>query len=155
MSCCATPSVALYVAKEQHPGAVRYQAADDFYDPANLVLIAELRPAIDAGELVLHYQPKARFENGSFDSVEALVRWNHPVRGLLNPDVFLPLIEPTDLIDPLTDWVLTRGAHRHPRSAQPAPDRRRGERVRATSAATTSPTVSCGRSRRSGLRRSG
>ena len=100
--------VALYIAKEQHAGAVRYEEADDFYDPANLVLIAELRRAIDAGELVLHYQPKAQFANGSFDSVEALVRWNHPVRGLLHPDVFLPLIEPTDLIDPLTDWVLTR-----------------------------------------------
>ena len=64
--------------------------------------------AIEADELVLHYQPKARFANGQFDAVEALVRWQHPVHGLLVPDKFLPLAEPTELIDSLTDWVLTR-----------------------------------------------
>ena len=100
--------VALYVAKEQHAGAVGYDSAHDHYDPANLTLVTELRRAIDAGELVLHYQPKARFANGRFDAVEALVRWNHPVHGLLMPDEFLPLAEPTELIDGLTDWVLTR-----------------------------------------------
>lgn len=100
--------VALYVAKEQHAGAIRYDAAQDHYDPANLALITELRRAIDADELVLHYQPKARFADGRFDAVEALVRWQHPVHGLLVPDQFLPLAEPTELIDALTDWVLTR-----------------------------------------------
>ncbi len=100
--------VALYVAKEQHTGAVRYDLAYDHYDPANLALITELRRAIEADELVLHYQPKARFASGQFDAVEALVRWHHPVHGLLTPDKFLPLVEPTELIDALTDWVLTR-----------------------------------------------
>jgi len=100
--------VALYVAKEQHTGAVRYDLAHDHYDPANLALITELRRAIEADELVLHYQPKARFASGQFDAVEALVRWHHPVHGLLTPDKFLPLAEPTELIDGLTDWVLTR-----------------------------------------------
>ena len=100
--------VALYVAKEQHVGAVRYDPAQDHYDPANLALITELRRAIEADELVLHYQPQARFANGRFDVVEALVRWQHPVQGLLLPDKFLPLVEPTELIDSLTDWVLTR-----------------------------------------------
>jgi diguanylate cyclase (GGDEF)-like protein len=100
--------VALYVAKEQHAGAVRYDPAQDHYDPANLVLITELRRAIEADELVLHYQPKARFANGQFDAVEALVRWQHPEHGLLLPDRFLPLAEPTEVIDALTDWVLTR-----------------------------------------------
>jgi diguanylate cyclase (GGDEF)-like protein len=100
--------VALYVAKEQHLGSVRYDRAQDHYDPANLALITELRRAIEADELVLHYQPQARFANGKFDVVEALVRWQHPVRGLLYPDKFLPLVEPTEVIDSLTDWVLTR-----------------------------------------------
>ena len=100
--------VALYVAKEQHLGSVRYDADQDHYDPANLALITELRRAIDADELVLHYQPKARFADGRFDAVEALVRWQHPVHGLLPPERFLPLVEPTELIDGLTDWVLTR-----------------------------------------------
>jgi diguanylate cyclase (GGDEF)-like protein len=100
--------VALYVAKEQHLGSVRYDRAQDHYDPANLALITELRRAIDADELLLHYQPQARFANGKFDVVEALVRWQHPVQGLLYPDKFLPLVEPTEVIDSLTDWVLTR-----------------------------------------------
>jgi diguanylate cyclase len=100
--------VALYVAKEQHLGSVRYDRAQDHYDPANLALITELRRAIEADELVLHYQPQARFANGKFDVVEALVRWQHPVQGLLYPDKFLPLVEPTEVIDSLTDWVLTR-----------------------------------------------
>ena len=100
--------VALYVAKEQHAGAVRYDPAHDHYDPANLTLVTELRRAIEADELVLHYQPKARFASGQFDAVEALVRWQHPERGLMLPDQFLPLAEPTELVDALTDWVLTR-----------------------------------------------
>jgi diguanylate cyclase (GGDEF)-like protein len=100
--------VALYVAKEQHAGAVRYDPAQDHYDPANLTLVTELRRAIEADELVLHYQPKARLANGRFDAVEALVRWQHPEHGLMLPDQFLPLAEPTELIDALTDWVLTR-----------------------------------------------
>jgi diguanylate cyclase (GGDEF)-like protein len=100
--------VALYLAKEQHLASVRYDSAQDHYDPANLALLTELRRGIDADELVLHYQPKARFANGRFDAVEALVRWQHPVHGLLAPERFLPLVEPTELIDVLTDWVLTR-----------------------------------------------
>jgi diguanylate cyclase (GGDEF)-like protein len=100
--------VAVHMAKQQHVGALRYDVAHDDYDPANLTIVTELRRAIDADELVLHYQPKARFANGRFDAVEALVRWQHPVHGLLLPETFLPLAEPTELIDGLTDWVLAR-----------------------------------------------
>lgn len=100
--------VALYVAKKQNTNAARYDPSQDDYDPANLTLISELRRAIDRDELVLHYQPKARFSDGRFDSVEALVRWQHPTHGLLPPDRFLPLAEPTEIIEGLTDWVLNR-----------------------------------------------
>jgi diguanylate cyclase (GGDEF)-like protein len=100
--------VALYVAKRDHCGIARYTKDRDHYDPANLTLISELRQAIVADELVVHYQPKARIPNGGFESVEALVRWQHPARGLLSPDRFLPLAEPTELIEDLTDWVLQR-----------------------------------------------
>ncbi len=100
--------VAMHLAKQQHSGVVRYDPELDHYDPTNLTLITELRHAIDAGELVLHYQPQARFAGGRYESVEALVRWQHPQRGLLQPDAFLPLAEQTDLIDRLTDWVLVR-----------------------------------------------
>ena len=100
--------VAMYVAKAQHAGVVRYDAAHDHYDAANLGLIADLRRALDGDELVLHYQPKAALEDGRVDAVEALVRWNHPTLGLLYPDRFIPLCEQTDLIDKLTEWVLRR-----------------------------------------------
>jgi diguanylate cyclase (GGDEF)-like protein len=98
--------VAMYVAKAQHTGVVRYDALHDHYDAANLGLIADLRHAIDDGELVMHYQPKAALNDGQVEAVEALVRWNHPVQGLLYPDRFIPMCEQTDLIDKLTKWVM-------------------------------------------------
>jgi diguanylate cyclase len=100
--------VAMYVAKAQHTGVVRYDAEHDHYDAANLGLIADLRGAIDADELVMHYQPKAALEDGRIEAVEALVRWQHPTLGLLFPDRFIPMCEQTDLIDKLTTWVMRR-----------------------------------------------
>jgi diguanylate cyclase (GGDEF)-like protein len=98
--------VAMYLAKAQHVGVMHYDADHDHYDAANLGLIADLRRAIDAGELVMHYQPKAALDDGRVEAVEALVRWQHPSLGLLYPDRFIPLCEQTDLIDRLTTWVM-------------------------------------------------
>ncbi|MGH9205679.1 MAG: putative bifunctional diguanylate cyclase/phosphodiesterase, partial [Acidimicrobiales bacterium] len=98
--------VAMYLAKAQHVGVVHYDPEHDHYDAANLGLIADLRHAIDAGELVMHYQPKVALEDGRVEAVEALVRWQHPTLGLLYPDRFIPLCEQTDLIDRLTTWVM-------------------------------------------------
>jgi diguanylate cyclase (GGDEF)-like protein len=98
--------VAMYVAKEKHAGVVRYDAAFDHYDAANLGLVAQLRHAIETDQLVLHYQPKTALADGRVEAVETLVRWQHPELGLLYPDKFLPAAEQTDLIDKLTDWVL-------------------------------------------------
>jgi diguanylate cyclase (GGDEF)-like protein len=100
--------VAMYVAKAGHAGVVRYDAGQDHYDTANLELLAAFRRGVAAGELVLHYQPKEGVADGRVRAVEALVRWNHPTRGLLYPDAFIPLVEPTDLVDDLTDAVLLR-----------------------------------------------
>jgi len=100
--------VALYVAKAQHAGVVRYDRSQDHYDAANLGLIADLRHAIDNDELILHYQPKMTLPDRAVDAVEALVRWEHPSHGLLAPVRFVPLAEQTDLIDKLTQWVLRR-----------------------------------------------
>jgi predicted signal transduction protein with EAL and GGDEF domain len=100
--------VAMYVAKEQHSGVVRYRPDQNHYDAANLALIGELRHAIEIDQLVLHYQPKANLATGEVDSMEALVRWRHPTLGLLYPDRFVPLVEQTDLIDKLTEWVLRK-----------------------------------------------
>ena len=100
--------VAMYMAKSQHVGIVRYDANHDHYDASKLELVAQLRHAIDDGQLVLHYQPKTVLADGHVEAIEALVRWEHPVHGLLYPDSFLPLAEQTSLIDRLTDWVLAR-----------------------------------------------
>jgi diguanylate cyclase (GGDEF)-like protein len=100
--------VAMYVAKEQHAGAVRYEPALDHYDAGNLTLMSQLRQAIDEDQLVLHYQPQMTLADGRMGAVEALVRWQHPTRGLLLPGTFMELAEQTDLIDKLTHWVLDR-----------------------------------------------
>ncbi|HUZ21297.1 MAG TPA: bifunctional diguanylate cyclase/phosphodiesterase [Acidimicrobiales bacterium] len=100
--------VAMYQAQEHHAGTLRYDPAADHFDAANLHLVSELRYAIEGGELVLHYQPQTRLADGRVRAVEALVRWKHPVRGLLYPDSFVPLAEQTGLIERLTEWVLER-----------------------------------------------
>jgi diguanylate cyclase (GGDEF)-like protein len=98
--------VAMYVAKEEHSGCELYSVERDHYSPARLALVAELRRAIDEGELLLYYQPQAELGSGRVVSVEALVRWQHPERGLLSPNEFIPLAERTGLIRELTLFVL-------------------------------------------------
>ena len=99
--------VALSVAKTKQIDIVRYHQADDHYNADDLALIGELRRGIDAGELVLQYQPKMLSVDGHVESLEALARWQHPVLGTVSPDRFIPLAEHTDLIDTLTAWALT------------------------------------------------
>lgn len=70
-----------------------------------LVMESELRRAIVDGELRLHYQPKVDADTGKIVGAEALVRWQHGMRGLVSPNEFIPLAEETGLILPLTDWV--------------------------------------------------
>jgi diguanylate cyclase (GGDEF)-like protein/PAS domain S-box-containing protein len=98
--------VAMYVAKRTGSGYSIYEAEQDRNSPDRLSLIGELRRAIDEGELVLYYQPKFDLHNGELSGVEALVRWEHPLRGLMAPDQFIPIAEQAGLIDPLTRWVL-------------------------------------------------
>jgi len=100
--------VAMYQAKRSGAGVALYEAELDTHDVTKLQLLAELRRAIDDDELVLHYQPKADLHNGQVRAVEALVRWQHPERGLLTPDAFIPMAEHTGLMQPLTAWVLER-----------------------------------------------
>ena len=97
---------AMYQAKKNRSGHA-------FYDPSlagderdDLALVSDLRRAIARGELRLHYQPKAQLSNSDICSVEALVRWQHPERGLLAPNLFVPLAERSGLIRQLTYWVL-------------------------------------------------
>jgi diguanylate cyclase (GGDEF)-like protein len=98
--------VAMYVAKEAHMGMELYAPEHDLYSRDRLTLVGELRHAVDTGELVLHYQPKVDVRTGAVRGVEALLRWEHPERGLMAPDEFLPSAEHTGLIRPLTSRVL-------------------------------------------------
>jgi EAL domain-containing protein (putative c-di-GMP-specific phosphodiesterase class I)/GGDEF domain-containing protein len=83
--------------------------AGAYGDPAsNLSLMSSMLRAIETGELVLHHQPKFDMRKHRISGVEALVRWNHPTRGMLRPDLFIPMAEETGHIRALTEWVLRR-----------------------------------------------
>ena len=98
--------VAMYMAKEERSGHAFYAPESDPQDPNRLALVGELRRAISDDELVLHYQPKIDLRTDQVSGVEALVRWAHPIRGLLAPMEFIPLVEHAGLMRPLTLWVL-------------------------------------------------
>jgi diguanylate cyclase (GGDEF)-like protein len=98
--------VAMYAAKDTHGGVVVYAPDRDHNSAARLALVADLRAAIANGDLVLAYQPKTQTLGREVHGVEALVRWNHPVRGMIPPDDFIGIAEQTGLIAPLTEWVL-------------------------------------------------
>jgi len=98
--------VALRTAKARHEPRCYYDASFDQYDPNRLAMVHELRKAIQADQLLLHFQPKVELATGRVAGLEALVRWKHPERGLLFPDTFIPLAERTGLINHLTTWVV-------------------------------------------------
>jgi diguanylate cyclase (GGDEF)-like protein len=98
--------VALRTAKERREPYLCYDAGIDHYDAVRLSLIAELESAIKADQLVLYYQPKVDLRSGEAIGVEALVRWTHPTHGIVSPDAFIPLAERTELVNPLTRWIV-------------------------------------------------
>lgn len=98
--------VAMYESKRRRSGVTTYDDDLDDNTPERLTLLGELRHAIANNQLVLHFQPTISLQDRRIVHVEALVRWQHPRRGLLAPDVFLPLAEQTGLMKPLTEWVL-------------------------------------------------
>jgi diguanylate cyclase len=100
--------VAMYEAKRMRTGHEVYLPARDRHSRERLALVGELHSALKAGELILHYQPKADVRTGVVRGVEALVRWQHPQRGLLGPSHFLPLVEQSELTRSLTAFVLDR-----------------------------------------------
>jgi diguanylate cyclase (GGDEF)-like protein/PAS domain S-box-containing protein len=98
--------IAMYGAGRERVKALWYTRELDHYGLDRLALMSELRGAIETGQLVLYYQPKIDLQAGRAIGVEALVRWNHPVRGLLPPAAFIDAAEENDVIIPLTRWVV-------------------------------------------------
>jgi diguanylate cyclase (GGDEF)-like protein/PAS domain S-box-containing protein len=97
---------AMYHAKNGNTGIAFYEPSRQEGDPVRLTLVGELRRALDERELTLHYQPKARLADGTVHTVEALLRWNHPARGLVLPGEFIPIVQQTGLIEPLSRYVV-------------------------------------------------
>lgn len=98
--------VAMYVAKRSHSGYSIYVPEEDTHTVGKLALMSEFRDAIEMHKLELFYQPKISIANNTVIGVEALLRWNHPQRGYIDPEDFIPLAEQTGLIKALTEWVL-------------------------------------------------
>jgi diguanylate cyclase (GGDEF)-like protein/PAS domain S-box-containing protein len=99
--------MAMYIAKQSGKGQYRrYEARMHTEAMERLELEADLRHAIDRNEFTLRYQPIVLLQTGEIAGVEALVRWNHPTRGMLSPLTFIPLAEETGLIVPLGRWVV-------------------------------------------------
>ncbi len=104
--------VAMYQAKETGMQQALYSAELDEHDAARLTLLSELPGALRNGELVVHYQPKLDVRSGLLVGIEALTRWQHPLRGLIPPGEFVPAAEKTSVIHPLTRYVLDQALGR-------------------------------------------
>jgi diguanylate cyclase (GGDEF)-like protein len=101
--------IAMFNAKTQRIGVEVYSHEIDRRTPARLSMLADLRAAIEEEQIHLHLQPKLDLTNGTIVGAEALVRWTHPVRGVVSPAQFVRVAEDTGLIKQLTDLMLLRG----------------------------------------------
>jgi len=97
---------ALERAKSHRSRVEVYAPEHDSFDATRLILLGQVRRALQRDEFVLHYQPEIDLASGQVTSVEALVRWNHPEHGMLAPGQFIPLIEQTALVGPVTLYVI-------------------------------------------------
>jgi diguanylate cyclase (GGDEF)-like protein len=98
--------IAMYAAKRNKSGFAIYERHYDTSQQEHLSLLGELRSAVERNELRLYYQPKVSLHSSHVSAVEALIRWEHPTRGLVSPAQFIPFAEHTGYIKLLTRWVL-------------------------------------------------
>src|SRR5204863_4800762 len=98
---------AMYSAKERGRCCYQfYSQSSDLRLLSRLDLESDLRSGLGAGEFVLHYQPRISCHTGQLCGVEALLRWNHPTRGLLEPGEFIEIAEQCGVIVDIGEWVL-------------------------------------------------
>jgi diguanylate cyclase (GGDEF)-like protein len=102
----AQADVAMYEAKDKRLGVTVYDDTLDTGTAAELALMSELRQALDREEILIHFQPQIDVGTGRVVGMEALVRWQHPGRGLLQPGAFIPLVERTGVSTALSEYVL-------------------------------------------------
>ncbi len=100
--------IAMYTAKQNKTGYSIYDKSKDTHSIGRLSLMSELREAIASESLELFFLPKVNVTTKQIVAAEALLRWNHPQRGFIQPDEFIPLAEQTGLIKPLTKWVIEK-----------------------------------------------
>jgi len=99
-------AIAAHDARDTATHYATYSGATDQESPHRLALVGELRRAIQSNQLTLFYQPKIDIRTGAVSGAEALVRWQHPDRGMMPPAEFIDLAEHTGLMRPLTAWVI-------------------------------------------------
>lgn len=99
---------AMFQAKEERNSLRFYEAGMEVLVAKRMELENEMRKALERNEFTLHYQPQVNAQTGEIEGMEALVRWQHPEKGMVSPADFIPLAEETGLIIPLGEWVLRR-----------------------------------------------
>ena len=98
--------IAMYAAKRDRSGVAIYESHFEGYGSGQLSLLSDLRKAITEDQFSLHYQPKVDLRNSQFVGVEALIRWNHPDRGMIPPLEFILFAEQTGMIRQISRWVI-------------------------------------------------
>jgi diguanylate cyclase len=100
--------IALDQARARQHRSCLFDAEAERVAAGGLTLLSELRASLDTGAVFLAHQPKLDLRTGEIIGFESLIRWTHPARGPIPPDHFMPLVEETGFVEPLTDWVLRR-----------------------------------------------
>jgi diguanylate cyclase len=102
--------IAMYRAKRYRTGVELYKVNGTRAEAGRVNLLGQLSSALEQGQLSVHYQPQTPFATGEPNAVEALIRWRHPVHGFIPPSDFIFLAEQTELIGPITEFVLGQAA---------------------------------------------